>query len=73
LEVFDSQGNLVGTALKELGGLEKSARVLPEWIPGLVYQVEGFIRIRANRPVIAFELFGSTEYLAAVPQQVLIR
>ncbi len=73
IEVFDAAGELVATALKELGAMEKSARILPEWIPGLTYQVEGFIRIRSNRPVVAFELFGSTEYLAAVPQQTLIR
>ena len=71
IEVFDAAGHLLGAAFPQLEPGEKRARVLPEWIPGLAFQSEGFVRIRANRPVIGFELFGSAEYLAAVPQQVI--
>jgi minor extracellular serine protease Vpr len=72
LEVFDEEGTRVGLALEELPGLNKRALLLPEWIPGLVEQAGGFIRIRSNRRVMGFELFGSGEYLAAVPQQVVV-
>lgn len=73
IEVFDADGTLTGTAFAELDPGEKRARLLPEWIPSLSYQVEGFVRVRTNRPVIGFELFGSAANLAAVPQQVVLR
>ncbi len=72
IEVFDAGGTLTGTAFAEVDPGEKRARLLPEWIPSLSYQVEGFVRVRSNRPVIGFELFGSTNNLAAVPQQVVL-
>ena len=73
IEVFDAGGTLKGVAFIELAAGEKKARLLPEWIPSLSFQVEGFVRVRASRPVVGFELFGSTANLAAVPQQVLCR
>ncbi len=73
IEVFDQDGTLAGTALSELGPGEKRARLLSEWIPSLSSQTGGFVRVRANRAVLGFELFGSTAYLAAVPQQVVSR
>jgi hypothetical protein len=72
LEVFDEEGTRVGLALEDLPGLNKRALLLPEWFPGLGEQTGGFIRIRSNRKVMGFELFGSEEYLAAVPQQVVV-
>ncbi|UCF37117.1 MAG: hypothetical protein JSU96_20400, partial [Acidobacteriota bacterium] len=72
IEVFSADGQLTGRRLTSLKGNSKQALLLNEWIPGIDDQVGGFIRIRSTRPLMAFELFGSDAYLAAVPQQVLV-
>lgn len=72
LEVFDRSGSLTGTALTELAANQKRALLLPEWIPGLDSQIGGYVRVRSTRPLVGFELFGSPDYLAAVPAQVLV-
>ncbi len=73
LEVFDPDGRPTGTVLTELRAGEKRARLLSEWVPGLRRQLGGFVRVRSTRPVVGFELFGSPDYLSAVPAQVLVR
>lgn len=74
LEVFDPQGALVGTTLRELRAGQKLARLVHEWVPELERQGGGFIRVRASHPIFGFALFGAPDlrYLAAVPQQVLV-
>ncbi|GAB4245325.1 MAG: hypothetical protein Kow00109_21340 [Acidobacteriota bacterium] len=72
LEVYDSEGNLLGRSAGELCAGCKRARVLPEWVPGFGVQWGGWIRLRSSRPLFGFELFGNGEYLAAVPQQVVV-
>lgn len=73
LEAFAPDGQLKGVVLTELAAGEKRARLLPEWIPGLHRQLGGYVRVRSTRPVVGFELFGSPDFLAAVPAQVLVR
>ena len=74
LEVFDTEKNLTGLSFLELSPREKVARLLNEFLPSLQEQGGGFIRIRSNVPIFAFELFGrySLDFLAAVPQQVVV-
>lgn len=72
IEAFDASGRLTGLELTELSGGQKRALLLPEWIPGLDHQIGGYLRVRSNRPVVGFELFGSGDYLAAVPAQVVV-
>ncbi|HUG42825.1 MAG TPA: S8 family serine peptidase [Acidobacteriota bacterium] len=74
LDVFDSHGALVGTALRELRAGQKLARLIHEWVPELERQGGGFIRVRASHPIFGFALFGAPDlrYLAAVPQQTLV-
>jgi subtilisin family serine protease len=73
LEVYAPEGTLEGRYLGELCGRCKKARVLPEWVPAVAHRWGGWIRLRSNRPLLGFELFGNGDYLAAVPQQAIIR
>jgi hypothetical protein len=73
LEVFAPDGQPKGVVLTELAAGEKRARLLPEWIQGLHRQLGGYVRVRSTRPVVGFELFGSADFLAAVPAQALVR
>ncbi len=74
VEVFTSEGALRGTALLELEENQKGAFLLLELFPPLGIQQKGFIRVRANRPILGFELFGrrDLEFLSAVPQQTVV-
>ena len=74
VEVFTSEGALRGTALLELEENQKGAFLLLELFPALGIQQKGFIRVRANRPILGFELFGrrDLEFLSAVPQQTVV-
>lgn len=74
LEVFDQDKNLTGLSLLELAGGQKKARLLKEFVPKLNTQAGGFIRLRSNVPLFAFELFGrySLDLLSAVPQQAVV-
>jgi len=69
IEAFAPDGIRKGISLQRLEAGHKRALLLPEWIPSLTEQAGGFIRVRANRGIVGFELFGSANYLAAVPQQ----
>ena len=71
---FTSEGALRGTALLELEENQKGAFLLLELFPPLGIQQKGFIRVRANRPILGFELFGrrDLEFLSAVPQQTVV-
>jgi len=73
LEVYAPEGTLEGRYLGELCGRCKKACVLPEWVPAVAHRWGGWIRLRSNRPLLGFELFGNGDYLAAVPQQAIIR
>ncbi|UCF38573.1 MAG: VCBS repeat-containing protein, partial [Acidobacteriota bacterium] len=69
LEVFDGQGN--STALEEIVMEPKArfARLLPELAPQTAGQVGGRIKLTAEHPIVAAELFGDVNLrsLSAVP------
>lgn len=74
LEVFSAGGEQTGMVFLELAPAAKTARLLKEWVPGLV-QNGGFVRVRSNAKLLGFELFGnnSLDFLAAVPPQFVVR
>lgn len=73
VEVFDRSGKRTGVTLTELDGYSKRSLLLKEWIPGFQDQARGFIRVRSNRPLQGFEIFGSNQFMATVPPQVLLQ
>jgi len=71
LEVFTASGEKKGFTLREIKPSEKRALLLSEWIPILTNQLGGFVRVRSNVQIQGFELFGSHQYLAAVPRLII--
>jgi hypothetical protein len=73
ISVHTSDGTVLGEVTRTLVPGEKYVRLLQtiEDIGDLPDQASGFLRIRADGPVLAFELFGDAElnFLSAVPAQ----
>ncbi len=72
LEVFNASGEKVGFTFQEIKPLGKRALLLSEWIPEIKNQLGGFIRVRSNEKLQGFELFGSRNYLSAVPRLITV-
>jgi hypothetical protein len=72
LEVFNNKGQKVGYTLREIKPFHKNALLLSEWIPQIQTQMGGFVRIRSNVALQGFELFGTQEYLSAVPRLIVV-
>ncbi|MBI4483328.1 MAG: hypothetical protein HY652_10615 [Acidobacteria bacterium] len=77
LEVFKNDGTRQGAANIRLGPRTRRARLLREFFTddgkNLEPQVGGFIRLRSDNGILAFELFGNDllRFLSAVPPQVI--
>ncbi len=74
VEIFTGDGARSGEAFFDLAAGQKLARLLTEILGDDFRQAGGFVRVRANVPVIGFQLFGgySLQYLSAVPSQVTV-
>ncbi len=71
LEVFDSSGNLIQSTTVQLGGKERTSRLLTEYLPNLPSMSAGYFRITSATGLLSFALFGTTNLsvLSAVPAQ----
>ena len=75
LEILDEAGEVTHATHLQLAAQAKRAMLLNQWVPAFEEQSGGFIRVRSNIGILGFELFGSYEldYMAAVPQQVIVQ
>ena len=73
LEVYLPNGQLAGSTAFSLGPGRRVARLLHEFIPAAITQRGGYFRIKSDKPVISFALFGSTDgrFLSAIGPQKL--
>jgi hypothetical protein len=73
VEVFDRHGNLVGLRVVQLGPRQRDSRTLAELVPASQGLVRGYVRLTANLPIVAQQLFGNStlDYLSAVVPTVL--
>ena len=60
IDVFSRDGQKTASAAVSLAAGERRSRLLTELAPGLQPQTDGYIQVTATRPVLAFELFGSS-------------
>ncbi len=67
ISVYSAEGALTGQAQLTLAPGARLARLLPELIPSTEGQIRGSIHITATQPLVAQELFGTADFLAAVP------
>ena len=72
-DVYDASGRKAGSASLDLAPNLRIASLLEWLIPETAGQVGGYIEVTSDRPVIGFELFGTTDgkVLSAVPLQRL--
>jgi hypothetical protein len=74
IELFSESGERTGSARLLLGSGERVARTLPEYLPGMPDQHQGYLRITTQGgPVVALETIGdqALEALAAAAPQKL--
>jgi hypothetical protein len=74
VEAFDRDGTARGSAATlQLAAGQRAVSLLGQLIPETDGQVGGYVKVTADRPVMGFELFGSTDghVLSAVPPQRL--
>ena len=73
LSVFVPSGSGRGTAFITLGGRQRISRTLVELIPGVRGQVDGYILLESELPIVAQQLFADREltFLSAVPPTIL--
>jgi hypothetical protein len=69
LEVFDQDGVSQGLSNIELPGMQRLSDLISELLPQTSGLVNGYVRIKSDKPVIAQQLFGTDnlEALSAVP------
>ena len=72
-DAYDSSGRMAGSATLDLAPNLRVASLLEWLIPETAGQVGGYVQVTSDRPVIGFELFGTTDgkVLSAVPPQRL--
>ena len=71
VDVFREDGTRSGTRSFTMAAGSRSVSVLDDLIPTTRSQAGGYVRITSAKPVIGFELFGSSDgrFLSAVPPQ----
>ena len=67
IEVYDATGSAPKTAAITLDANQQRARLISEFIPSITTQIGGYIRIRSDQPIWAWEIYGSGEVMASGP------
>lgn len=67
IDVFTTAGRLSRTATVVLEPDGQRARLLREFVPGSSRRSDGYIRLRSDRPIWAWEIFGTPEAMASGP------
>jgi len=67
IEAFDTSGTVLATGEYLLVPNQQVARLIVEFIGAVHTQMGGYMRIRSDRPILAWEIFGSDEAFASGP------
>ncbi len=67
IEVFDASGMQSGSGVVSVPANGNVARLLSELIPGFGNQSGGYIRLTADQPVAAWEIYGTGAAMASGP------
>ena len=74
VQAFSREGQLIDSTKFSLDVSEPRAKLLPELLSGVSNQLGGYVRVSSGGPVVALQLFGSSDsprFLAQVPPQSL--
>lgn len=68
IEVYNREGDLVGSAVEQLAAKARLSETVAELVPESVGLVRGYITLESTRPIVAQQLFGNNglDYLSAV-------
>lgn len=67
IEVYDSAGSAPRTTAIALEANQQRARLISEFISSISVQMGGYIRIRSDQPIWAWEIYGSGDVMASGP------
>jgi hypothetical protein len=67
LDVYDSAGSIPKTATISLGANQQRAGLINEFVTSVNIQQGGYIRIRSDQPIWAWEIYGSGDVMASGP------
>jgi len=72
VEIFDTQGIRVGRGEVPIPPHGRISKLLSDIVPDLPAMARGYFKVRADRPVVSFAVFGprTLAALAAIPPQV---
>ena len=67
VEVYDAAGRSPRTTTISLQANQQQARLISEFVPSITTQFGGYIRVRSDEPIWAWEIYGSADVLASGP------
>ncbi len=67
IEVYGANGGSPQSATVTLDANQQLARLLSEFVSGVSSQLGGYIHIRSNQPIWAWEIYGSDRIMASGP------
>jgi hypothetical protein len=67
IEVYPATGGSPKTAALTLEPNRQIAKLISELVPAVTTQMGGYIRIRSDQPIWAWELYGSADVIASAP------
>jgi hypothetical protein len=67
IDVFEAAGGSPKSATITLAANQQLARLVSELVAGTATQVGGYIRVRSNQPVWAWEIYGAGNVMASGP------
>jgi Matrixin/IPT/TIG domain len=67
IEIFEAAGGAPKSGTITLGANQQLARQVSELVAGAATQVGGYIRIRSDQPIWAWEIYGSAQVMASGP------
>jgi hypothetical protein len=67
IEVYAPTGGTPRTTTVALQGNQQQARLINEFIPAITTQMGGYIRVVSDKPIWAWETYGSRDILASGP------
>jgi hypothetical protein len=67
IEIYEPAGGTPKSATITLGANQQLGRLVSELVPGTATQLGGYIRIRADQPIWAWEIYGSGVVMASGP------
>jgi hypothetical protein len=65
IEIFEAAGGAPKSVTITLGANQQLARQVSELVAGAATQVGGYIRIRSDQPIWAWEIYGSAQVMAS--------